>query len=121
MESPFKLGDRVKFASPKYYGKKAYLNDIVRIVIAVKKSCTCHSGWAIDVDGPGFQKSSLCIKGHDSGWFVKVAEESLTEKLLKKIYFKIDQGLSNTDIDKSFQRHVSKVDLIRCIRFLREK
>lgn len=120
-EAPFKLGDKVKFASPKYYGKKAYLNNVARNVIAVKKSCTCRSGWSVDVDGQNFQKLSICIKGHDSGWFVKISEPNETEKLLEKIYSRIDQGLSNAEIDKSFQRHVSKVDLIQCIRFLNRR
>jgi hypothetical protein len=73
IEQPFNIGDKVRLRSDHYQGKLAFLNDIERTVISVRKSGTCVSGWMISVNGPN---AHYKLKRHgltlDSGWIIKI-------------------------------------------------
>lgn len=130
-QPPFVPGDKVTI-NGYFHGGNAHLNDVVRTVIKVKPSRNTASGWIVDADGPGFRKKATEVS-MDAGWFKKapvkldsiidvdkeqVASTDPRLKIIRKISEGERQGKSNTQIDKDFQRHVTKADLIGCIRYL---
>lgn len=120
--APFKVGDEVVF-NVKYVGALSYLNDVVRKVTAVRPSRICTSGWAVSVDGPNARNPNGGLANNDSRWFTRpgrskpqTLEGARRDQILDKIKQGIGQGLSDQDIDKSFQRHVTKAELVGLIR-----
>jgi len=116
---PFFIGDKVTIVN-RYFHNKAYLNDIVRTVIHVKRSSTTRSGWTIYVDGPNYHKKGSGL-AMDAGWFIKAANADKLHRsdfILQKIMTGINASLSDAHIDLGFQRHVTKTELIGCIRQL---
>lgn len=119
MAPPFIPGNKVTL-NDYYHGKNEYLNHVIRTVISVKHSRIAASGWMVTADGPGFQKKSKSVI-MDANWFKKVPEnyESLSKsKIINRIIAEARHGKSNLEIDRGFQRHVTKADLIGCIRYL---
>lgn len=118
--APFTVGDKVTIKGSYYYGSKSYLNNIIRTVISIKRRGVCASGWQICVDGPNYHKKGKGLK-MDSGWFIKISSDdpkTKRENILEKISEGISRGDSDLQIDQSFQRHVTKADLVSCIRHL---
>ena len=121
---PFKPGDKVTI-NGYYHGHNDHLNHVVRTVLKVVPSRQPVSGWYVVVDGPNYQPRSTRGLSMDSGWFLRVRRGTTTkidcskaERIIKSIKEQTDQGKSDQIIDQSFQRHVTKVDLIACIRHL---
>jgi hypothetical protein len=57
----------------------------------------------------------------DAGWYIKAANVdkiNRTDFITQKIIAGINAGLNDTGIDQGFQRHVTKAELIGCIRHL---
>lgn len=118
MNPPFNVGDIVNIK--RYYvGKIAWKNNVNRKVLSVKRNPQCVSGWLVFVDGPNFHKPEGGI-AMDSGWFILIKpEKDKTKNIIRKIIN--SSTMTDKEIDISFQRHVTKADLIRCIRKLLPK
>jgi hypothetical protein len=110
-QPPFSVGDKVVIKGNYFWGKRAVFNTVVRTVTRVTTSKTAASGWEVDTDGP--PRNGL--KGFDSGWFQRITP---SHSLLGKIKDQILSGKTNQEINQSFQRHVTKEQLIQCIREL---